>query len=216
MRIKGLSKYDVSDIDGKLVVRGLSRGGVRKAGRYGTYVLITDKGKAKSMSTGQLRFLLRHPELSADDVIPSIHRMRFGCDGTVKGLYEDKRQRRPRTAFRDVDDVLATVLIMKAAAAGDVGYLYRFISEHRDEALEVASAKGGCFRRDMREIMPEAEEAFVADVTNANFRMIKPLFAIYVNAIRKTYMHRLYRYRRFSDTSAERSLCCASYQPELI
>ena len=138
MKLKGLSIYDITDDEGRLNVRNIKSGRIIRIQESNTLQLRTDKARSRNFSVGAIRFLMKNPEINVDDIHPSIQGIRFAEDGKVIDLY-DRRFKWNTRRFKGVDDMLTTVLAIKAATQGDLEFLYRFIAEHREDALNMAA-----------------------------------------------------------------------------
>lgn len=177
--LKGFSKYEITD-DGEKIriwslyhknwLRGDSSG-------KGLFWLIDDDRVNRHVSYGFLRFLMRHPEIDARDISPLRQRIKFSENGDVLDLYPDTPRARRCDVFNDIDDALVTVLAMKAAAKGDMKFLYRFISKHRERATLTVASLLKTTAHVVEGSVAEGEELFISQVTTARCRSIIPLYA---------------------------------------
>lgn len=177
--LKGFSKYEIADDGEKIRIWSQFRKDWMKGDSSGKgfFWLIDDNRVNRHVSYGFLRFLMRHPEVDARDISPLQQRIKFSENGDVLDLYPDKPRARRCDVFRDIDDVLVTVLAMKAAAKGDMRFLCRFISEHRKRAAFTVASLLKTTAHIVEDSVAEGEELFIRQVTTARCRSIIPLYA---------------------------------------
>lgn len=184
MEIKGLPNYDFVDEDG--IVKVFNKRRMRWVSPQKSlspgYVL-RNSNKYKHFSYGFLRFLMQHPEIDAWQVSPLESRIKFADDGTVIELYGGKRKGR-YNCFKDVDDALATVIAMKAAASGDWALIHRFIAESRENAIWTVAGLLKTTAAKVRESLEEGEERFIGQITTAHCEKIVPLYSWFCQCIK--------------------------------
>ncbi len=136
------------------------------------------ENKTKHFSPGFLRFLMLHPELDARTIHPAEQRIKFAPDGTVKDLYEPGEKRAVKSSrFVDIDDALATVLVMKAVSGGDLKFVHTFITHNRQRAVWAVARILKASPNKVRESLDEGEELFITQLSNAHCEKIVPLFS---------------------------------------
>lgn len=203
MIIKGISRYDVTENKGKINVRNLKTGRVLKIRDTSTspnyYVRIdSDTPEYKCFSPGFLRFLIKNPELDARTISPVNDQVRFTEDGSVIDLHESAGRKKPYNSFKDVDDALTTVIIMKAASSGDLNFVYNFIIKYRNDAImKVAHLEDASLEK-VRLHSADGEELFIRQLRTANCQRIIPLFAWLCKCIRVAYLENKRRFVQMS------------------
>lgn len=208
MILNGLSRYDISEHKGKLQVRNLKTGRLLKFRVTTTspnYCMRVDSDTPvyKCFSTGFLRFLINNPEIDAQTISPVNDQVRFTDDGRVIDLHECSGRKKPYNSFKDIDDALTTVIIMKAASTGDLNFVYNFIMENRDNAIVKVAHLEDTSIDLVRLHSDEGEELFIRQLRTANCQRIIPLFAWLCKCIRVTYLENK---RRFVEMSKFHSI----------
>jgi len=138
--------------------------------------LVTDCGNKKDVTIGQLRFMMKHPDVSADAISCRGAGIKFNDDGSVSNLYGNDRGRSYAT-FSGIDDALNTVLFLVAVADGDKKPLLRYSESARSNAITTVAKLLGCSYAHVSPYFEEAVDRFIKRVENFNVKNIKPLFA---------------------------------------
>lgn len=184
MEIKGLPNYDFVDEDG--IIKCFNKRRMRWVSPQKSlspgYTLRYNK-KNKHFSYGFLRFLMLHPEIDAWQISPLESRIKFAEDGAVIELYGGSRKSR-YNCFKDVDDALATVIAMKAAASGDMAFIHRFIAESRENAIWTVAGLLKTTAAKVRESLEDGEERFIEQIKTARCERIIPLYAWFCRCIK--------------------------------
>lgn len=177
MKIKGLENYEVFFDEGVIKVWSLvSRKWIKKKeGSAPGFCLCTD-GATRHFSPGFLRFLMLHPDMDARHISPTENRIKFAEDGTVMDLYGEDRKKR-YSCFRDVDDAIATVILMKSAESGDLTYIYMFVRKNRNSAIWTVARLLKTTPTKVMECVEDGEERFIKQLTTAHCESIIPLYA---------------------------------------
>ncbi len=100
-------------------------------------------------------------------------------------IHDPRYIKKDFSVFRDIDDVLETVLIMKAAADGDVTFIYPLIESLKKNAVNTVRFFGGPRPsvKVLRESLEDAGELFMKTIKECNFRMILPLYARFCSCL---------------------------------
>lgn len=180
MILKGLSKYDVELVDGKVKVTnryGRTVSPYASPAQYKpSYKLLTDCGNKKYISIGQLRFMLKHPEVSADAISCQGIGIKFDDDGNVVNLNGGTRKRSYAT-FTGIEDALNTVLLLMSVKDGDDRPLLHFVEDSRWNAINTVARLLKCSISKVSRHFEKAAEVFMKQVQDFNVREIKPLFS---------------------------------------
>lgn len=194
MIIQGLSRYDITETPyGNVSVMNIrTKRNVKAKSNPGVYWgLYTDEYIIRSFSIGHLRFLMRNPSLNADTVHPAMQRIRFRPDGSVMDLYArgETRQQQCRE-FRDIDDVLATVLCMKEVAEGNYALALKFWNDNLELAIRIASRHLKVHREVVSALLDDAYDYYIKQITQkgARCRQIIPIMHLQVKCIKGVYM----------------------------
>lgn len=181
--LNGLSKYSISIIDNRLIVRRNERtlNGTIRSGRI-AYSLVGDDGKARWYNENVLRFYIKNPDLPAlcnnfvhktrvylsddGDILPALH---------LKGRWD---------TFRGIDDALETLFVLKAYNEGDKGPLLEWLKEARKNACYAITKFGKVGLKYAENCMDDAEELFMKQIQNYNVKRIAPLFATLCKCLR--------------------------------
>lgn len=178
-QIKGLSRYYFIETGNELVVISRKTGSKLKKRHDGYYTLKVDSEKRwyKHYSEGFLKFLLKNPEIDALQINPKDLKITFNSDGTVRSYKGKGEKKKPYHIFKDVDDAISTVLIMKAAQKGDLCLLYEFINENK---VYAAYTTAKILKIDPKRIIRfsnESVDLFIEQVKTAHCGKIIPLYA---------------------------------------
>lgn len=181
MKLSGLSKYDVTFAEEKVKVKNLKTGRFLSpftslSNNKPRWHLMTDSGNKKTVTIGQLRFMMKHPGVSADAISARNAGIQFNDDGSVSNLYGNDRNRSYAT-FTGIDDALNTVLFLVMVADGDKKPLLKYIDSARYNAITTVAK---LLKRPYSRVCAhfnEASERFIIRVENFNVNEIKPLFA---------------------------------------
>ena len=190
MILKGLSKYDVTLKSREINVVSLHPRFKNRIMRYHDvkqtkyWYLVADDGKKYTTSEGKLRFLLSHPTVSFNDLDCRGNKISFrSSDGMVIPMGRTIGNRR-FDVFRDYDDAIETILIMKRYSKGDVAQLYDFCESRKREAVtKVSRLKGICQQR-VESAWEEALMLLDDKVRKFNVRRIIPLYALLCQQLR--------------------------------
>lgn len=179
MKLKGLSKYDVRFTDDGVRVYSL---------RYNRYLssrnlhgqekwdLISDGGKHKHVSEGQLRFMRIHPEVSAEAIYCRPTRIKFRKDGTIDNLYGGERKR-SYAHFTSSQDALNTVLFLISAHDGNKVPLLRFVEDSRRNAILTVARNLGVSFSTVSKHFESAADRFLRETKEFNVERIQPIFS---------------------------------------
>ena len=183
VKLKGLSGYSFSVIDGRLFVKKQKRTlkGTLRSGRC-VYNLKGDDGKSRGYNDNVLKFYIKNPDLPAlcnnfvhktrvylsdeGDILPSLK---------LNGRWD---------VFKGIDDALETVLIMKAYNEGDKGPLLEWIKSARKNACYAITKFGKYGLKLAENCIDDAENLFMETVSNYNVKRIAPLFATFCKCLR--------------------------------
>lgn len=194
MTIKGLSRYDICEHQGKIQIRNKKRGSLVKltnsdhtSPRY-TMRVDSETPVYKSFSPGFIRFLIKNPEIDAQAISPAEDNVRFTEDGRVIDLHGSSGRKKPYNSFQDVDEALTTVIIMKAASKGDLEFVYKFIMENREKAIKKVSHLEDVPIDIIRLHSAAGEEHFIYQLRTASCQKIIPLFAWLCKCIRISFL----------------------------
>ena len=180
MTLKGLSKYNVELVDGEVNVTnryGRTVSSYTSLSQYKPkYKLLTDCGNRKYISIGQLRFMMKHPEVSADAISCRGIGIKFDDDGNVVNLNGGNRKRSYAT-FTGIEDALNTVLFLMSVKNGDERPLLNFVADSRWNAIVTVARLLKCSISKVSRHFEKAVDEFMKQVKDFNVREIKPLFS---------------------------------------
>lgn len=183
VKLKGLSRYSFSFIDGRLFIKSQTRTmkGCIRGGRP-SYNLTGDDGKVRIYNEKVLKFYIKNPDLPAL-CNNFVHKTRvyLSDDGDILPALKLKGR---WDVFRGIDDALETVMILKAYNEGDSGPLQQWLIEARKNACYAITKFGKVGLKTAESCMDDAEELFMEQISNYNTKRIAPLFAMLCKCLR--------------------------------
>lgn len=198
VELKGLSRYRFKVGSSGLVVEsksnGVLKGSERRGWRLKTFHLRGDDGRYRNYRTETLMFYVNNPELPAlcTDLC---HRggVHLSADGK---LISDFHPSRRFDVFRDINDALETVLLIKAYQEGDMVPVMMWVNRSRAAAVRVITK----YRREGYEIVENClaggEARFYSQLRDMNVKRIMPLFAMLCKCIKQEILDSLQFARR--------------------
>lgn len=183
MILKGLEQYDINDENGEIRVYGQRFRKVIPRNRVTGRWCLWTHAKPKQFTEGQLRFLMRHPEIDARDVRPREMHIRFLPDGTVISSCSEKRKSR-YSLFRGIGDVMRTCGILLEVQSGNYTRLLEFIKDARPHVIHTVAKLAATTYNKVSNAIDEGEEMFIKQVEQARMERLMPLFAWYCRCVK--------------------------------
>ncbi|MCM1555872.1 MAG: hypothetical protein NC048_10335 [Bacteroides sp.] len=183
MKIKDLPNYEIDIKDGRLTVYSLSHRKTMKLRSYRNrtpgYALQAKKGEQMRtvwVSACTLRILMNRPDLSIWDLYGTGEsraailekRKRYGGDNDLPRFRGD--------TFRNIDDAMETLQLLKRAQEGEITPLVCFLHGARTGAVNTVSGFTGIPPARVDLYFEEAEQKFLEQVKTLRVQRIMPLY----------------------------------------
>lgn len=188
-KIQGLSLYEFRDTGKDLLAYShrlhrllKKKESTRQKRPVMYYPLTADSGEKMYFTEGQLRYLLRHPEIEPEKLARNRANITIDNSGRVYA----RRARTGADTFTSLDEAENTLHIVRKAVEGNEGPLRIFLYGARYGAVTYAQRRTGVPAYVLEQYLDEAEHMLTEEVKRFRKEAVRPLFREFCSALIRT------------------------------